>query len=192
MLPDRAAAAHGRYRCDVDDAAKTLLSHHRDDGFNAVDDAGQIDLRDPLPFGDGQVGDEPGREHSGGIDENVDTAKVGNGFRERLFYGGRIADIDRGRSGADAGGGERRRRLLRRARVAIQNAEVAAFGGEGLGNAFADAGAAAGDNRDAIFEVEIHVDRVASFFIVNSRRVTRAWLPCCRPPCLVYSDSVMA
>ena len=71
----------------------------RDGGFHAVDDAGQIDLRDPLPFGDGQVGDEAGREHAGGIDENVDTTQIGNGFRERLFYGGRIADIDRGRVG---------------------------------------------------------------------------------------------
>jgi DNA-binding IclR family transcriptional regulator len=66
------------------------LSHRRDDGFGAVDDAGQIDLRDPLPFGDGQVGDEAGREHAGGVDENVDTTQVGNGFRERLFYGVRL------------------------------------------------------------------------------------------------------
>ena len=88
-VADRAAAAHGRHRCDVDDAAKTLLSHSRDSGFHAMDDAGQIDLRDPLPFGDGQISDEAGREHAGGIDENVDTAKIGNGFYENPFYGGR-------------------------------------------------------------------------------------------------------
>src|SRR6185312_16183927 len=154
-----------RYRCNVDDAAKFHLSHRRDDGFGAVDDAGQIDLRDPLPFGDGQVGDEAGREHAGGVDENVDTTQVGNGFRERPFYGGWIADVDRGRAGDDARGGERRRRLFCRARVAIQNAERTAFSGEGPGNAFADTRAAAGDNRDAILEVEIHVDRVAPLSI---------------------------
>ena len=50
------------------------------------------------------------------------------------------------------------------ARVAIQNADDTAFSGEGPGNAFADTRAAAGDNRDAILEVEIHVDRVAPLF----------------------------
>jgi hypothetical protein len=46
---------------------------------------------------------------------------------------------------------------LRRARIAIQNAKLAAFGRERPGNAFADTRAAACNDRDAILEIEIHM-----------------------------------
>ena len=71
------------------------------------------------------------------------------------------ADVDRDGAGGEPvprqGGGD----ALRRGRVAIGDGDRATLRRQHPRDRFADPGAAAGDDRDATFEIEVHVDRVA-------------------------------
>ena len=90
----RAAAAHSRHRCDIDDTAAARRRHRRHRRLHAIDNAVDIDPCDAVEFTRRQIGDVAGREQPRGIHENFgcagSTAQRGEGRFDRT----RLGDVE--------------------------------------------------------------------------------------------------
>ncbi len=77
------AAGHEGPRGEtVDDPASASSFHGLDDGLGAQERAPQIDVKHPIPLGDGHVGQSEGRQVGHDrrvVDQDVDTAEVLDG-----------------------------------------------------------------------------------------------------------------
>ena len=174
-IAHRAAAAHGRDRGDVDDAAAARRRHCRDRRLHAIDDAVDIDPGDAVELAGGQIGDVTGRKESRGIHQNFGGSGLAGQSCECRFNGVCIGDVDGDGVSGKSVARERGRGTRGGALVAIGDPDRATFRRQRARGRFTDAGAAAGDKCDAIFEVKLHLDRVACLRAI-SRRVPAFFL----------------
>jgi len=132
-----------------------LGDHHPPDGLAAQEDAGQVHVDDLLPAAQRRVLDGVGPGRAGVVHQHVDAAEAVAGLGDEAGHvvgGGDVAGEPRAAHAAlalEVGGGP-----LAALAVASADDDVRAQLGERVGHLQADAGGAAGDDRDAAVEVE--------------------------------------
>ena len=109
---ERNAAAGDRG--DVDDRAAAARLHMRDHRLHAVERAAQIDRDDPVPIGDRHCRDGLAGDRAGGIDQDVDAARLRRNLGGEPRESRAVGDIERmaGRAAADLGRDALGRRIV--------------------------------------------------------------------------------
>ena len=121
-------------RGDVDDAAPAGLDHVGQYRLNAVKDAVEVDVDDPLPVVERDVGEALEALEPGGVDQNR--------HRPQLRADGRQRVVDRGAVGDVGGVGE-----FGVGWIEVDDRDVQAVGAQPLGDRVSDAGSASGHDR---------------------------------------------
>src|SRR5262249_47622637 len=132
---------------DVDDAAGAAGGHVRPDATAHVPGAVEVQIDDGPPSTVADVTGPAGELPAGVVDQAVDRPEA----LERLLYQGvdlfRFADVRRHRQAWRPEGRDLRCRRLEVLRFAAGNDDIRAEAGERQRDGFADAAAAAGDQR---------------------------------------------
>ena len=121
-------------RGDVDDSAPAGLDHVGQHRLNAVKDAVEVDVDDPLPVVERDVGEPLELLESGGVDQNRD--------RPQLSADGGQCVVDCSAVGDVGGVGE-----FGIGRIEVDDRDVQAVGAQPLGDRLSNAGAASGHDR---------------------------------------------
>ena len=148
----RGRRAHHRHeRGGVDDRPTTLLQHVGERGLAAQVDAGEVDLLHPAPGVEVGVEDRVvvGRADPGVVERDVDRAVGVLGGPEQRVDLLLVGDVDVGVGPRVAVLGRERRAA---GVVDVADDHPGALGDEALDGGQADAGAPAGDHRDAVLD----------------------------------------
>jgi hypothetical protein len=125
----------------------------RNDRLGAVERPAQIDRDDPVPLGDRHRRDRLPGDRPGGIDQDVDPARLRRDLRNEPREGRAVGNIERmaDRAAAYLGGD-----LRRGVAVAVDHRDPRAGLGEGTAARGADSIAAAGDEHDLASQIRGH------------------------------------
>ena len=125
---------------DVDDAAPAAGGHGGDGGLHGEERGGEVERDDGVPAVGGEVGDGGGVLDAGVVDEDVEVAEFGFGAVDEGGDGGRVEEVGLVVEGADALGLDGLEEAVDQGLVAeAVEHDVRALGGEGAGDAEADA-----------------------------------------------------
>ena len=119
-----------------------------------AEDAGEIDVDDGLPVFVGVVDGGGAADDAGVVDENVDGAKVLDGFFNEALADGGIANVTGEGDAPDSGFGDEVLRVLRRILGAV-NSNIGSGLREGDGDGRAEAARGAGNECCLSLEVEL-------------------------------------
>jgi len=145
-----ARAAAARHRGHVHDLARLLADHHAADGLREEEDAGEVRAQHRVPLLARQVFEARADAVARVVDEQVDTAELGDGSRDDVVHLGGVAHIASDRQSAASVAAHLFGDGVERAVAAAARHHVSADRRQLDGNRSADALAGARHDGDAI------------------------------------------
>jgi hypothetical protein len=154
---------------DVDDPAPSGLDHVRQHRLGAVEDAVQVDVDDPLPGLEAEVGEALEPVHAGRVDQDGDRAQLFPDGGQCLVYLRAVGHV-----GLLPG-----RRIGHFGRVEVEGGDAVALGAQPLRDGQADAGGTARDDGGLHVQVRARRSRLTHENLPSdfeNHTLARTWL----------------